>query len=93
MENKTNLGNPGKAVPETDAPVVPASVDEYRIQMFRELAFTELEATKLAQATDRSRIKDRSGKEKVYELPLHPSKVRKALEKGCGHKLAVHIFT
>lgn len=84
---------------EAVEPGVPTQVDvrdtifESRVQRFEELAFLRPEAERLARAVERTVIKDRKGKDKVYESPLQPARVRRALDAGCGHKCAVHIFT
>lgn len=53
----------------------------YRLERYEELRFTELEANKLADATDR----------KGFPVSWH--NVRKAVESGMNHRRVVDLFT
>lgn len=56
-------------------------VREYRVEMFRDLRFSQKEAEILADS------KDSKG------FPIHWRKVANALEAGCGHRRATWIFS
>lgn len=56
-------------------------VDAYRIEQFEEMGFTTKEAQKLAGARDE------------VGFPVYPGKVKKMIAAGCGHVLAIEIFT
>jgi hypothetical protein len=58
-----------------------AELRAYRVERYDEMRFTPKEAEALADA------KDHVG------FPVDWHKVKKAVEGGCGHKLALRIFT
>jgi hypothetical protein len=53
----------------------------YRVSRYDEMRFTGKEAQALADATDHT------------GFPVDWHKVKKAVDGGCGHKLAIRIFT
>ena len=62
-------------------------VEDHRVYSFESLGFTEEDAKKLADAKHRSHIGD-----KVYDFPLSWHYVKKMLDGGCSHELALKIL-
>ena len=67
---------------------------EWRRERYEEMGFNEPQAIALANAKEIGKTggKDKNSKVLTWETPLHWSKVKAALDKGCSHDLAVQIF-
>lgn len=63
-------------------------VSEHRVCSFETLGFSKEDSKKLANARYISYVGD-----KGYDFPLSWHKVKKALDSGCSHELALKIFT
>lgn len=63
-------------------------LEDHRVCTFESLGFSKEDSTALAAAKHTDRIGD-----KYYDFPLSWHKVKKALDAGCSHELALKIFT
>ena len=69
------------------------SVDHcYRLAMYIELGFTDIQSELLASAVTHEWAKDKHGREHLWQHPLNWARVAEALSNGCSHELAVEIF-
>jgi hypothetical protein len=62
-------------------------LDDHRVYSFEALGFSKKDAKVLAETRYTSFIGDRS-----YDFPLSWHKVKKVLDAGCSHELALKIF-
>lgn len=67
---------------------------DWRIDCFTELGFEHTDAVALASSTEVAKTggKDENSKVLTWNPPLHHMKVKKALDAGCTHELAVKLF-
>jgi hypothetical protein len=64
-----------------------SDLEQHRIATFEELGFSKKNAEKLANAKHRTSV---AGKN--YDFPLNWHYVKKMLDNGCDHKLALKIL-
>ena len=63
------------------------TLEEHRIASFEMLGFSKEDSAKLAEAKHTDVIND-----KKYDFPLSWHKVKKMLDNGCSHELAIKIL-
>ena len=62
-------------------------LQNHRVESFETLGFSKKDSKKLADAKHRTNIGD-----KLYDFPLSWHYVKKMLDDGCTHKLALKIL-